>query len=212
MSLLSQILDTTLGGVIKTAAKKTITSTRGRGLIMAAAGYYGGNYAMDKAKQDLSAEYGNQVYQDRYGAGEGIGRDLLTGASLGIGVVGGVFGKSIVGMGKSAVTTGLGSVKSAASWGYNMMFNRTARKTVEAAQAVKRPMRQAAYSSIRSRKSLLSASVMGGLAYGYTTSIRRPPAIEGRNTEIYGQSSVSKMNFDTAGLVQALHNNRKRLM
>jgi hypothetical protein len=195
MSLLSEILDTTLGGVIKTAAKKTITSTRGRGLIMAAAGYYGGNYAMDKAKQDLSAEYGNQVYQDRYGAGEDIGRDLLTGASLGIGVVGGVFGKSVTRL-------GLKAAKSVVTSPFKISF---------AAPSVRMP-KPASYGSIRSRKSLMSAAVMGGLGYGYVSSLRRPPAVEGRNTEIYGQSSVSKMNFDTAGLVQALHNNRRRLM
>lgn len=202
MSLLSQILDTTLGGVIKTAAKKSVTSTRGRGLIMAAAGYYGGNYAMDKAKQDLSAEYGNQVYQDRYGAGEGIGRNILTGGALGVGVIGGVFGRSITAGGFKIARGAIMAPKQAVTSLFRSSEKAEAAKTV----------RTKPYNSIRARKSLLSASVMGGLGYGYVSSLRRPPAIEGRNTEIYGQSSVSKMNFDTAGLVQALHNNRRRLM
>lgn len=57
-----------------------------------------------------------------------------------------------------------------------------------------------------------STTVAGGAAYlGYRVGSRsNSPAAEGNITSFeHGTSPVSRMNFSTAGLVQALHNNRR---
>lgn len=203
MSIMSKILNSTLGGALKTGSKKAFTTTRGRGILMAAAGYYGGNYAMDKVKQDLSAEYGSQVYDSRYSTGEGLARNLLAGASLTSFAVGGIFGRSVVGT--LAKTPGKVATK---------LFRRksTAESKIPITEHTRNSVKTKPYASIKHRKSLIFAGMVAGLGYGYNSSIRKPVALEGRNVEIYGQSAVSKMNFDTAGLVQSIHNNRRRLM
>lgn len=199
---MSKVLNTTLSGVLKTASKAAFTTTRGRGVLMAAAGYYGGNYAMDKIQQDLSADYGSQAYNDRYAQGEGLARNLLVGASLTSLVVGGVFGKSVVGM--TARTPGkiVSSI---------FKRNPSSQNKIPITEHTRNSVRTKPFASIKNRKSLIFAGMVAGLGYGYTTALKRPVALEGRNVEIYGQSSVSKMNFNTAGLVQSLHNNRRRM-
>lgn len=207
MSIMSKILNTTLGGALKAGSKKAFTTTRGRGILMAAAGYYGGNYALDKVRQDLSAEYGSQTYDARYSTGEGLARNLLTGAAITNLAVGGIFGKSMVSL--AAKTPGK-IAKSAKS-----IFSRkkaTSESKIPITEHTRNSVKTKPYASIKNRKSFIFAGMVAGLGYGYNSSLRKPVALEGRNVEIYGQSAVSKMNFDTAGLVQSIHNNRRRLM
>jgi hypothetical protein len=63
-------------------------------------------------------------------------------------------------------------------------------------------------------KSLIGAGVIGGAGYmGYRTASRdNNAAAEGTITSFdrYNSSGVGRMNFSTAGLVQALHNNNRR--
>lgn len=203
MSIMSKILNTTLGGVLKAGTKKAFTTTRGRGILMAAAGYYGGNYALDKVRQDLSAEYGSQTYDARYSTGEGLARNLLTGAAITNLAVGGIFGKSMVSLaaktpGKIAKTI--------------FSRNKVSASKIPITEHTRNSVKTKPYASIKNRKSFIFAGMVAGLGYGYNSSLRKPVALEGRNVEIYGQSAVSKMNFDTAGLVQSIHNNRRRLM
>ena len=61
----------------------------------------------------------------------------------------------------------------------------------------------------------MTATIAGGMAAGAAFSMNRPmyPAAEGNITDVqYNRSSVvSRMNFSTAGLTQALYNNRKAI-
>lgn len=234
-SLIDKLINMTLGGTIKSVTNfglktsaKALTPTRLRSIGVAAGIYYGGNYLLTKARQDMSADYGSDVYTERYEKGENLARGVIGGAAISKAVLGGIFGKSVP---RTAANMVAGASKGIASvfTGRQAPMNRLIDQRKWASPTQYRYERYSSYlqnkkaklKSLKSkgnswaasagRKTAITGASLLGVGVGYYSTSRNPVALESRSVDVFGGSSSSKMNFNTAGLVQAMHDKRKRL-
>ncbi len=220
MSLFNKLLDTTIGSVLKTAGKfgvkstaKILTPTRLRGAAVGAGIYYGGNYLATKLHQNMVAEYGENTYANRYQSGENTARKIIAGSALYNVAVGGVLGRSatkgVYNLSKNLLRdrSPIGPMRPLRQDRINMR-NYLNRSRTKGDRFKARVMKTKKFAT--SNFGILSGVGIAGVSFGYMNANRKPLALEAGNTEFFGTSSVQKQNFNTAGLVQAIHDRRKR--
>jgi hypothetical protein len=221
--LISKILNSSLKSVGKSIAtssktglvSKYVTPTRLRGIGVAAAGYYGGNYAIDKFGQELRADYGQETATRRYGAGEGIAREITNTGALSSLVIGGIAGASLTKGLLGASSSVMGRFTRAEAY-YRLDRLRKYQSQMEAGRSYAYgPMAKAPKKGGSWLKSPVLWAIAGpgaaGIGAGAYFSSRTPVALESSNMSMYGSSSANdRLNFSTAGLTLALHDRRSR--